>query len=84
MYIPKHFEVTDTEKIFAFIRENSFGQLISTVEGRLYCSHIPFLLRDDGKSLISHVAKRNPQWKSIEAHEVLVIFQGPHNYTRSV
>jgi len=80
MYIPKHFEVTDTDKIFAFIKANAFGQLISSVKGRLFSSHIPFLVSEDKKSLICHVAKQNPQWEDIENHEVLVTFQGPHGY----
>jgi transcriptional regulator len=37
-------------------------------------------LSDDEKSLICHVAKQNPQWKGIEDQEVLVTFQGPHDY----
>ncbi len=31
MYIPRHFEVTDRDEIFAFVEANAFGQLISTV-----------------------------------------------------
>jgi len=80
MYIPQHFEVTNREEIFAFIKANVFGQLISTVEGRLFSSHIPFSLGSNGQSLICHVAKRNPQWEGIEGQEVLVTFQGPHDY----
>lgn len=80
MYIPKHFNVTDKEEILAFIKANSFGQLISLVEGKLFSSHIPFLLSDDNKSLTCHLAKSNPQWESIEDQEVLITFQGPHDY----
>ena len=80
MYIPKNFEVTDNETLFAFIRANGFGQLVSTVEGRLYSSHIPFLLSSDKDYLICHIAKNNPQWNGIEGQEVLITFQGPHDY----
>jgi transcriptional regulator len=80
MFIPQHFEVTDREEILAFIKANAFGQLISSVEGRLFSSHLPFFLGNDRQSLICHVAKRNPQWKGIEDQEVLVTFQGPHDY----
>lgn len=80
MYIPQHFEVTDREEIFAFIKANAFGQLISSVNGRLFTSHLPFLISKDGESLFCHVAKRNPQWEDIESQEVLVTFQGPHDY----
>jgi transcriptional regulator len=80
MYIPKHFEITDTTEIFAFIKANAFGQLISSVKGRLFSSHIPFLLSEDKKSLICHIAKQNTQWEDIEGQEVLITFQGPHDY----
>ena len=80
MYIPKHFNVTDKEEILGFIKANAFGQLISLVKGKLFSSHIPFLLSNDNQSLICHVAKSNPQWESIEGQEVLVTFQGPHDY----
>jgi transcriptional regulator len=80
MYIPKYFEVTETEEILAFIKANSFGQLISYVEGRLFSSHLPFLISDGGGSLICHLAKNNPQWESIVKQEVLATFQGPHDY----
>lgn len=80
MYIPKHFEVTDSEEIFSFIEANAFGQLISSVEGRLFSTHIPFLVSEDRCRLIGHVAKQNPQWESIDGQEVLVTLQGPHDY----
>lgn len=80
MYTPQHFEITDRNRALAFIRANGFGQLISTVNGRLFSSHLPFYLTDDGLSLICHVARKNPQWQDIEAQQVLVSFQGPHDY----
>ena len=80
MYIPKHFNVTDKKEIITFIKGNSFGQLISLVEGKLFSSHIPFLFSEENQSLLCHVAKNNPQWCNIEGQEILVTFQGPHDY----
>lgn len=80
MYIPKQFKISDHAEARAFIQANSFGQLISTVDGRLFSSHIPFLLDDTRESLLCHVAKANPQWQEIEKQEILVTFQGPHDY----
>ena len=71
MYIPKDFKVTDREELLPFIKGNSFGQLISLVEGKLFSSHIPFLFNDENQSLLCHVAKNNPQWESIEGQEIL-------------
>lgn len=80
MYTPKHFEVNDKEKLLAFIETNAFGQLISKVDGRLFSSHLPFLVDKKDGSLICHLAKANPQWQRIEEQEILASFQGPHGY----
>ena len=80
MYTPKHFEITDRDEILAFIKANAFGQLITQHEGRLISSHIPFMLSDDGLSLLCHLAKANTQWQSIAKQEILVTFLGSHDY----
>lgn len=66
MYIPAYFSVSEKEEIVRFIRQNAFGQLISQAEGRLFSSHIPFLVMDEGAQLLAHLAKPNPQWKDIK------------------
>lgn len=80
MYIPKHFAVTDKEEIFGFIENNSFGQLISQVEGRSFSTHMPFLLSRDRTKLLGHIAKANPQWQHLGDQEVLISLQGTHGY----
>ena len=80
MYIPKHFEVTDDKEIYAFIELNGFGQLISIFEGRLFSTHIPFILSEDRAKLLGHLASKNPQVNDIDGQEVLVTLQGAHDY----
>jgi len=80
MFIPKCFEVTDRKEILDFVKHHAFGQLVSSVEGRLFSSHLPFFVSDDEQSIVCHVSKRNIQWESIEGQEVLVTFQGAHGY----
>lgn len=80
MYLPKHFEVADEEEKLAFIGSNNFGQLISRVDGRLFSTHIPFLLNRDKTRLVGHLARQNPQHEQIVGQEVLVTFQGTHDY----
>lgn len=80
MYIPKHFEVTDDNDIYAFIEENGFGQLVSHLDGRLFSTHMPFLLSEDKTKLIGHVAQQNPQHTELDGQEVLVTLAGPHDY----
>lgn len=80
MYIPEHYKVTDEQKVLAFIKDNAFGQLISTVNGKPFSTHIPFYLANDGQTLVCHMAKNNPQWEGLEDQVVLVTFQGPNDY----
>jgi transcriptional regulator len=80
LYIPKHFAITDSEKINSFLRQHSFGELISTVDGRLFTTHLPFLFDEDSKTLRMHVAKANPQWQHLGKEEVLLVVAGPHGY----
>ncbi|MDH5393645.1 MAG: FMN-binding negative transcriptional regulator [Gammaproteobacteria bacterium] len=80
MYIPKVFNVTDKAEILSFIQGNSFGQLISLVDGKIFSSHLPFVFCEQNQTLLCHLAKKNPQWQHIEGQEILVTFQGPHDY----
>lgn len=80
MYIPSHFSVTEQEEIFSFLDANTFGQLISVADHRLTASHLPFLVADDRKHLYCHLARQNPHWQTLEDQQVLVTFQGPHDY----
>ena len=80
MYVPEHFEVTDADEIFAFVAANAFGQLISKVDGRFFSTHIPFLLSADRTKLLGHMARPNPQHLELDNQQVLVTFQGPHDY----
>ena len=79
MYIPKQFLVESSDA-FSFIDQNSFGQLISDVNGRLFSTHIPFLLSEDRSTLYAHIALQIAQHTEIDGQEVLVVFQGEHAY----
>lgn len=79
MYCPTNFVEDDRQTLDAVIRANSFGLLVSTLDGAPYATHLPFML--DGDRLLAHMARANPQWQGFEAGtEVLCIFQGPHAY----
>jgi transcriptional regulator len=84
MYISSSFAENDPGVLAEFVRQHSFGTLITSGPGSGLCaSHIPFLLRDHGPhgTLVAHVARQNNQWRALRADtEVLVIFQGPHAY----
>ena len=86
MYIPKHFRQEDPSVLAGFIRDNSFGTLVSTVDGVPFATPLPFLL-DSGRgphgTLQGHMARANPHWRSIAIGadvEILAMFHGPHGY----
>lgn len=87
MYIPEQYKNEKISEVRNFLTENSFGILVSQVNGKPWATHIPLELDldDEGNDiLVSHIAKANPQWKQFsEATEVLCIFNGPHSYVSS-
>lgn len=84
MYIPRLNLVTDEKTIADFIRNNSFGILISCEAGVPYATHLPleYVAHESGaKFLYGHVARANPHWRLLENDiETLAIFSGPHAY----
>ena len=84
MYIPRRYEEKDSEKIFQFIRENSFGILISIRDGQPIGTHIPLHAEQnaEGKlTLTGHISRANEQKYTLtDGTKVLVIFAGPHAY----
>ncbi len=83
MYIPSSFRQDDLASLHALMTEYNFATLVSQHEGKPVASHLPFLLQaEPGQfgTLWTHLAKANPQWRSLTEGEVLVIFQGPHAY----
>ena len=82
MYIPPYYHETDEHKLIEFMQAHSFAILVNSQNNNLRATHLPFIIekRDAKIYLISHMAKANPQWKELQANELLIIFQGPHAY----
>jgi len=84
MYIPHHFRQEDPNLLAGFIRDNSFGMLVSIVDGTPFATPLPFLLDSDRGPkgvLRGHIARANPQWRSLDLNEqIMAAFQGPHGY----
>lgn len=81
MYIPAHNKETDIATMRALIQACPLGAWVTAGEGGLVANHIPFLIdptRGEFGTLIGHVARANPVWKSPAPS--LVIFQGPQTY----
>ncbi|UYO32617.1 FMN-binding negative transcriptional regulator [Bacillus halotolerans] len=86
MYIPKYYKVTNADDIWDFVQNNSFGTIVTTAQGKPIATHLPLQLMKEGDTyyITGHIAYGNPQWRTFEACEdVLVMFQGPHAYISS-
>lgn len=86
MYIPKYYKVTDVNEIEEFIQMNSFATLVTTKQGKPIATHLPLMFNKKGEDcyLTGHMAYGNPQWRTFETSEdVLVMFQGTHAYISS-
>jgi transcriptional regulator len=84
MYTPKHFEERDVTVLHALIRSHPLGTWVTQAREELIVNHIPFLVdstRGEYGTLIGHVARANPIWKSLTKEMMcVVIFQGPQTY----
>ena len=84
MFVPGYFKNTDVEEVKDFVRQHSFGILVSHTGEKLWGTHIPLELTDDGKFLHGHISKGNQQWKNFRNDDdVMAIFTGPHAYVSS-
>jgi transcriptional regulator len=83
MYIPAAFAESDLATLHDMMEQHSFALLVSQHEGRPFASHLPLLLdRQAGPqgTLIGHMARANPHWRTAAGQEVLVVFAGAHAY----
>lgn len=84
MYVPKHFSETDISVLHALISAQPLGTWVTQGSDELLINHIPFYLeadRGDFGTLIGHVARANPVWKTLMPPTAsVVIFQGPQAY----
>ena len=84
MFIHSVFQETDEAKIVEFIRQHPFAAIVSLDGGRPIATHIPIEItkNSDGRFVLEgHVARANPQWKTLEeTDEVLTIISGAHAY----
>ncbi|MBK8617218.1 MAG: FMN-binding negative transcriptional regulator [Anaerolineales bacterium] len=83
MHIPKLYREEDREKILEFLKQNNFPALVSYDGEKPIATHLPVEVleaEDGGLTILSHMSRANPQWKSFGEQEVLLIFQGAHTY----
>lgn len=82
MYIPKLYREEDRQGILAFLQQNNFPAIVTYDGERPLATHGPVevLENENGLTIYGHMARANPQWKTMPGQEVLFIFQGAHTY----
>jgi transcriptional regulator len=85
MYVPKHFQITDTAWCHALMRAQSFAVMFTADDaGAPFATHLPILVdpaRGPLGTLRGHVARANPHWRYLVAgRPTLVVFSGAHAY----
>lgn len=83
MYIPKLYREEDREKILEFLQKNNFPALVTYDGEKPLATHLPVEViesEDGALTVLGHMSRANPQWKSFSDGEVLLIFQGAHTY----
>jgi transcriptional regulator len=81
MYLPKHFNEADRQRINALIRDHGFATLISTTPDGPLVTHAPVQLDVSRNVLIGHIARANPHADALQnGASMLAIFHGPHCY----
>jgi len=84
VYLPKHFEETRLEILYALIHAHPLGALVTLGPDGIDANHIPFELDPQPApfgTLRGHVARANPLWREPpRGVDALVIFQGPQAY----
>ena len=84
MYLPKHFEERDPQRLRSFIQRYPLGSLVTATESGLDANHIPFVFAGTGSAvgtLHGHIARANPLWREgARDAPAFVIFQGPNSF----
>jgi transcriptional regulator len=82
VYLPKHFEQHDRERLIALMRERPLATLITTTADGPSADLIPLeYVAEEGEhgTLRGHVARANPLWQRAGT-TALAVFTGPQAY----
>lgn len=71
------------KELQAFIERYPFGLLVSSVSSQLAATHLPFIFEVNtgiNGTIYGHFAKANRHWRQLDGENVMVVFNGPHDY----
>jgi len=74
MYVPPKFAVNE-ENAWSIVEDAGAGVLVITTSEGLASVFVPVIVSDDRRTLLSHLARANPWWKSVgDGADVLALF----------
>lgn len=80
MYVPPKFSVAQ-DAAWGIVRDAGAGTLVIAAAQGLASVFVPVIASDDRRTVLSHVARANPWWRSVEdGTEVLAIFLAASAY----
>lgn len=82
-YLPKHFEENRPEALRSLVQAHPLATWVVQGPNELQVNHIPFLFdpeRGEHGTLVGHVARANPVWKTLSDTAGVAVFQGPQAY----
>jgi transcriptional regulator len=82
MYVPASFKEERPEVLHAWMRRSPLATVVVATDSGLEANPVPLLLREGsaGMTLVGHVARSNPVWKTAPRGEALALFAGPQAY----
>ena len=83
MYNLPHFSEENQDRVFDFMRKNSFVNIVGFDGQYPVATHVPVTVAREGAHFVltGHMMRRTSHHKAMENNEnVLVIFNGPHCY----
>ena len=83
VFIPDHYVFDSTAEMLNFIEQHPLAQILTTDQQGFKASATPLIQVGEPNELefIGHIAKRNPQAKSIlNGIDVMALFNGPNAY----
>lgn len=81
VHIPPQFVMKDDQTL-SFIRSVGAGHVVTSVDGNFESTLLPFTLTTDGSAITvrAHISKANPQHRTMDGAECLLIVSGPDAY----
>jgi transcriptional regulator len=83
MYVPPAFRDDDLASLHATMRAARLANLVTATAAGLIATPLPLLIdAEEGAQgvLYGHIARANPQWKTVPAGDAMAIFMGADGY----